>query len=88
MLAVFRKLNCLHDIDRQFLVNYPASRESGNCNDGDDPKPNRRVHTVDADQRDKDRAACAPKNVGDQETACGDGAETRHVAHQVAGENG
>lgn len=71
-----------------FLVNCPAAEETKYGNEGDDPKPNGRMHTVDTYQCDEDRAAGASQNICDKETAGGNGAESRHVTHQVTGKDG
>ena len=46
------------------------------------------MHPINANECDKDCAACASQNICNEETAARDGAEASHVAHQVTGEDG
>lgn len=70
------------------LVNSPACEKAGDNKCSQRPKPYRRIHSVDTYERDKDRAARAPKQVGYKEAARRDGGKPGDIAHQVAWEDG
>ena len=71
-----------------FLVECPASEEACNDHECDDPKRDRRMPAIDADERDKDCTAGATQNIRNEEAFGGDRGKPGYVAHQVTGEDG
>ena len=69
------------------FVERPACKTGGDDENRHDPERDRRMHAIDADQRDKDGAAGAAQHIRDQEAPGRDGRKPCHIAHQVAGED-